>query len=267
MSTLPRAWEASTAVTMTEQTITVPDGDIPAKLFRPEGGTGAGIVLVQEIFGISNYILQRAADLADKGWTVLVPNLYWRIGGDVLQGDEPDAMPRAMDLLGRNPWDETVADIRACVAALRTHEEVGGRVALMGFCYGGGLAYAASSFDPSTSPEPVEGRPDALVAYYGSALPDLVDNIPVVDVPSLHHFGEADEYIPFSTVQHIHEVVTRGKDVEFSSWPGAGHAFDNPLPIFHHAQASEDAWRETYVWLLEHHPDDIDRVPASRTLG
>ncbi|MDN5562747.1 MULTISPECIES: dienelactone hydrolase family protein [Luteococcus] len=261
MSTLPRAWEATTAVTMTDENIEVPDGTIPAKLFRPEGGTGAGIVLVQEIFGISNYILQRAADLADKGWTVLVPNLYWRIGGDVLQGDEPDAMPRAMDLLGRNPWDDTVADIRACIASLRADEKVGGRVALLGFCHGGGLAYAASS--------DVEGDecPDALVSYYGSALPDLVDKIPVVDVPSLHHFGEADEYIPFSTVQHIHEVVTRGKDVEFSSWPGAGHAFDNPLPIFHHAQASEDAWRETYVWLLEHHPDEIDRVPASRTLG
>ncbi|MEL4504539.1 dienelactone hydrolase family protein [Luteococcus sp. H138] len=266
MSILPRAWEATTGVTMTETSIDVADGRIPARIFHPEGGTGAGIVLVQEIFGVSNYLLQRAADLADKGWTVLVPNLYWRIGGDVLQGDEPDAMPHAMDLLGRNPWDETVADIRACVAALRDRPEVGGgteaggRVALLGFCYGGGLAYAACS--------DVEGasRADALVSYYGSALPDLVNSIPVVQVPSLHHFGEADEYVPFATVQQIHQVVTQGADVEFSSWPGAGHAFDNPLPIFHHAQASEDAWRETYVWLLEHHPDEIDRVPASRTL-
>lgn len=260
MSTLPRAWKATTGVTMDEITVDVPDGQIPAKLFCPEGGTGAGIVLVQEVFGVSNYILQRAADLADRGWTVLVPNLYWRIGGDVLQGDEPDAMPRAMDLLGRNPWDETVADIRACVAALRTRPEAGGRVALMGFCYGGGLAYAACAGIEGP------GLADALVSYYGSALPDLVDSLPVVQVPSLHHFGEADEYVPFEKVQHIHEVVTQGTDVEFASWPGAGHAFDNPLDMFHHAQASEDAWNETYVWLLEHHPDEIDRKPASRTL-
>ncbi|GAA1398569.1 dienelactone hydrolase family protein [Luteococcus peritonei] len=257
---VPRAWQAATGVTMTETTVEVADGQVPAKLFRPEGGTGAGIVLVQEIFGVSRYIQQRAADLADLGWTVLVPNLYWRIGGAVVEDDDPAMMPHAMELLQANPWDETVADIRACVQSLRERPETGGRVALLGFCYGGGLAYAAASGVEA----PV--APDALVCYYGSALPDLVDTIPVVQVPSLHHFGEADSYVPFATVQHIREVVTRGADVEFSSWPGADHAFDNSLPIFHNQAASEDAWRETCVWLLEHHPDEIDRVPASRTL-
>ncbi|MEL4357984.1 MULTISPECIES: dienelactone hydrolase family protein [unclassified Luteococcus] len=248
MNILPRTWESRSKVTMRKVKVEVADGRIPGKLFLPESGTGAGMVLVQEIFGVSDYLLQRAADLADEGWTVLVPNLYWRIGGDVLQGDEPDAMPRAMDLLGRNPWDETVADIRDCVAWLRLRPETGGRVGLIGFCYGGGLAYAACSGATGA------GCADALVSYYGSALPDLVDQIPVVQVPSLHHFGEADEYVPFATVQHIHQVVTQGADVEFCSWPGAGHAFDNPLPIFHHQMSSEDAWRTTLVWLYEHFP-------------
>lgn len=260
MNDLPRAWQARTGVTMTETTVEVADGAIPAKLFRPEHGTGAGIVLVQEIFGITNYLHQRAADLADEGWTVLLPNLYWRVGGTVITEDDPAALPHAMELMQANPWDETVGDIRDCVAHLRQLPETGSRVALMGFCYGGGLAYAAASG--------VEGdqRPDALVSYYGSALPQIVDTIPVVTVPSLHHFGEADEYIPFAEAQRIAGVIGQGSDVEFSSWPGAGHAFDNPLPMFHHKQASEDAWNETYVWLLEHHPDEIDRKPASRTL-
>lgn len=253
MSTLPRRWQARTAVTMREVGVDVPDGTIPARIFHPESGTGAGIVLVQEIFGVSDYILQRAADLADLGWTVLVPNLYWRIGGAVVTDEDPAMMPHALEMSQANPWDETVADIRACVKALRTHEETGGRVALMGFCYGGGLAYAAAS--GVQAPE----APDALVSYYGSALPELVDRIPVVQVPSLHHFGEADSYIPFKQVQHILEVVGQGTDVEFSTWPGADHAFDNTLPIFHNEMASEDAWRETWVWLLEHHPDEVTR--------
>ncbi len=251
MGVVPRMWEAKTGVTMTEVTVEVPDGQIPAKLFHPEGGQGAGIVLVQEIFGVTPYILQRAADLADLGWTVLVPNLYWRVGGAAITEDDPAMMPHAMELMEANPWDATVADIRACVKALRTHPETEGRVATLGFCYGGGLAYAAAS--GVEAPE----APDALVSYYGSALPALVDEIPVVMVPSLHHFGEADEYVPFAQVQHIREVVTQGTDVEFSSWPGAGHAFDNPLQMFHAAMASEDAWRETWVWLLEHHPDEV----------
>lgn len=248
MSIVPRAWQAKTNVTMTEQTIEVADGAIPAKLFLPELGHGAGIVVVHEIFGVSNYILQRAADLADEGWTVLVPNLYWRIGGGVVGDDEPDALPRAMEMMGANPWDDTVADIRACVAALRTHTETGGRVGLMGFCYGGGLAYAASSGAEG------DERPDALVSYYGSALPQLVDTIPVVDVPSLHHFGEKDAYIPFAQARHIAEVVTTGDNAEFCSWPGAGHAFDNPNPLFHHQVSSEGAWETTLTWLYEHHP-------------
>lgn len=250
---VPRAWQASTGVTMSETTVEAADGAIPAKLFRPEGGTGAGIVLVQEIFGVTGYIQQRAADLADLGWTVLVPNLYWRVGGAMITDDDPAMMPHALELMQANPWQETVADIRACVEQLRELPGTGGRAALLGFCYGGGLAYAASS-----GVEPPQA-PDALVSYYGSALPDLVDRVPVVEVPSLHHFGEADEFVPFATVQHIREVVTRGRDVEFSSWPGAGHAFDNPLPMFHHQMASQDAWRETWVWLLEHHPDEITR--------
>lgn len=246
-SIVPRNWQSSTGVLMSEPVVKVADGQVPCKLFTPEAGHGAGIVLVQEIFGVSNYIQQRAADLADEGWTVLVPNLYWRIGGHVVADDDPAALPHAMELLAANPWDETVADIRACVEQFRRWPETGGRVALMGFCYGGGLAYAAAS--GVEAPQ----APDALVSYYGSALPDLVDRLPVVTVPSLHHFGEQDSYIPFGTVEHIREVVGRG-DVEFCSYPGAGHAFDNPLPMFHHKMASEDAWRNTLVWLYEHFP-------------
>ncbi|WP_394277145.1 dienelactone hydrolase family protein [Luteococcus sp.] len=259
MGIVPRAWESKTAVTMETGHVAVADGQVPVRIFRPEAGTGAGIVLVQEIFGVSDYIQQRAADLADEGWTVMVPNLYWRIGAHVVTDDDPAMMPHAMELMQANPWDETVADIRACVADLRARPECGGRVALVGFCYGGGLAYAACSG--------IEGPElaDALVCYYGSTLPQLVEQVPVVRVPSLHHFGEADEYIPFAEAQRIAGVIGGGgTDVEFSSWPGAGHAFDNPMQIFHHQQASEDAWRETWVWLLEHHPDEIDRMPAPR---
>lgn len=248
MSIVPRAWQSKTAVTMTEQKVQVADGEVPAKLFVPESGHGGGIVIVQEIFGVSNYIQQRAADLADEGWTVLVPNLYWRVGGAVVSDDDPDALPKAMELMSANPWDETVSDIRACIAALRSHAETGGRVAVMGFCYGGGLAYAAASGAQGAE------LPDALVSYYGSALPQLVDTVPVVDVCSLHHFGEKDAYIPFDQVRHIAEVVTTGQDCEFCSWPGAGHAFDNPNPLFHHAVSSEGAWETTLTWLYEHFP-------------
>ena len=118
---------------------------------------------------------------------------------------------------------------------------------MLGFCFGGGLAFAVAAR--------AEAKPDVLVSYYGSALPDLLALAPQVTVPSLHHFGEADAYIPLDTVREIERAVTATNDaVTFETYAGAGHAFDNPSPMFHHAEASQAAWATTTAWLAEHLP-------------
>ena len=228
--------------------IATPLGPMPSHLFVPEAGRGAGIVLVHEIFGVSNYVLQRAEDLRALGYAVLVPNVYWRIGGEAVPDEAPDLLERGMALMQRVDWAGAVDDVRAAVRQLRDEDVSTGRVALFGFCFGGGLAYAAAS--GATGAE----APDALVSYYGSALPMLVDSSPVVTAPSLHHFGDADTYIAPEVVAHIREVVTSVPGVQLRMYPGAGHAFDNPIPMFHHAQASKDAWQATEQWLADNYP-------------
>ncbi len=232
--------------------VTTGRGDVPTTVVRPPSGSGAGLVLVQEIFGVSGYIRRRAADLAALGYTVAVPNLYWRhgvaTGGDVVADDDPDALGRGMALMQATDWDQAVAEVRATVAALRGHPATGGRVGAIGFCYGGGLAYAAAA---SGSGDDV---PDVLVSYYGSALPMIVDALPVPRIPQLHHFGDADAYIPPEVARHVGEVLDAGPDTQVHVWPGAGHAFDNTLPMFHHPEASRDAWRVTTEWLAGHLP-------------
>lgn len=220
-------------------------GSIPAALYRPEGEPGPVLVAVQEIFGRSDYLRSRCADLAALGYTVVLPQLYWRVGADAVAESEPDALERGIALSQQTNWDDAVADVQDCVAWAR--EQGDGRVGLIGFCYGGGLAYAALSTGSG------EAKADALVSYYGSALPNLVDALEVVRAPSLHHFGDADAFIPAEQVAHIREVVESG-GADFHLWPGAGHAFDNPAPAFHHAEASEQAWRTTVAWLAEHFP-------------
>ncbi len=232
--------------------VTVPDGPVPTDLVLPEGGAGPGLVLVQEIFGVSTYIRARAADLAALGYTVAVTHLYWRHaaepGGDVVADDDPEALQRGMALMQATDWDDAVATVRAAVAALRRRPGTGGRVGVLGFCYGGGLAYTAAA--TAEGPE----KPDVVVSYYGSALPGVVDALPVPAVPQLHHFGDADAYLPIDVVRHIDEVVCTGPDTRVDVWPGAGHAFDNPLPMFHHETASRGAWRVTAEWLGAHLP-------------
>lgn len=218
--------------------IPVDGGILPVHVWLPPSGSGPGIVLVQEIFGISPYIRDRAADLAAEGYVVHVPDLYWRLGEPPLDETAPDVLAQAMARVQRLPWEHAVADTAAALHHLRDAPEASGRVALLGFCYGGGVAFAVAAAEPV----------DALVSYYGSALPMLLDLAPSVTAPSLHHFGEADSYIPAETVARIREAVA-GDAVEFYTYPGADHAFDNTRPEFHHAEASALAWQRTLAFL------------------
>lgn len=244
-----------------EHTVPTARGPLPARLWLPRGAQGRvpGLVVLQEIFGLSDYVQQRCSDLADLGYAVLAPQLYARLDPPVAavaeQGRDPQEMlTEAMGLMQRLDWDQAVQDVRA------TMTELGGlgpvdedAVGLVGFCFGGGLAFdvAARSLD---------GRPPAvLVSFYGSALPQLLDRADQVDCPSLHVFGTADDYLPMDQVERIREAVTAGgtrDQVQVELHEGAGHAFDNPHPLFHHPEASAAAWRQTEQFLARELPVD-----------
>ncbi len=100
-------------MTHTQLTVPTPDGEMPAHLWLPESGSGPGIVLLQEIFGVSRYIEQRGQDLADLGYVVLAPEIFWRLG--VSKVDEgPEAMDTAFGLLQQVDWPAAVADGVTC---------------------------------------------------------------------------------------------------------------------------------------------------------
>lgn len=237
---------------MSEHTvIPTDDGGMPAHLFLPPGGKGPGIALMQEIFGVSSYIKRRARRLADLGYVVLVPEIYWRLGqGATAPIEGPDALREGVARSSEVDWDAAVGDGEATIRALRARHDVTGGVGLVGFCFGGGLAFAvAASLEAQGNGQPV----DALVSYYGSALPGLVDHARVT-APSLHHFGLADDFIPVATVRHIEEVLTRQSGTIFRTQEGANHAFDNDDQQWFHPQASGAAWSVTAEFLAEHLP-------------
>jgi carboxymethylenebutenolidase len=215
--------------------VSTADGDLPARLWVPESGTGPGLLLLQEIFGVSDYIRQRGADLAAAGYVVLAPELYWR-----LDAGDPDGVEEAMALAGRLDGETTLADALAALQHLRGRDEVRGGTGVIGFCFGGGVAFSVAAADD----------PDALVSYYGSSIPGHLDLAPSVTAPSLHHFGLADSYIDQAAVERVRAAVTAGTNpVEFETYPGADHAFDNPDFVFHHPEASALAWERTLAFL------------------
>jgi carboxymethylenebutenolidase len=225
--------------------IETPAGGMPAHLWLPAAGSGPGLVLVQEIFGVSPYIRQRAADLASLGYVVCAPEVYWRLDHAEVDETRDDVLAQAMALVQQVDWATAVADVAAAFVQLRARAEVTSGCGLIGFCFGGGLAFNVAAVE----------QPDVLVSYYGSALGGLTHLADQVSAPSLHHFGDADAFIPPETREQIRLAVTAA-GAEFETYAGANHAFDNPNPAFYQAEASTAAWTATTRFLNRHLPTD-----------
>ncbi len=233
-----------------DEAVTIPTeaGGMPAHLFLPPSGRGPGIVVLQEIFGVSGYVLRRAAQLAELGYVVVAPEIFWRLGvTSPIEGE--NALQEGVALVQRLDWQAAVADATATVEWLRGRDEVGGGVGVVGFCFGGGLGFNVAAHLEAEGMAPL----DALVSYYGSALPGLHDTM-TVTAPSLHHFGLADSYIDADTVRRIEASVTQQPDTVVETYPGADHAFDNDDMPWHDAGASALAWARTEDFVREHLP-------------
>lgn len=229
---------------------------MPAQVWLPPKGTGPGILVLHEIFGVSDYIARRCSDLAALGYVVCAPEIFWRLGVRDLPEEGDDALRDAVALAMRVDWPRAMSDCVSSLQHLRGMIEVTGEVGVLGFCFGGGLAFAVAA----------DADPDVLVCYYGSALPTLLDRAGDIAAPSLHHFGLADTYLPKETVRTIEAAVTAVPGARFETYPGAGHAFDNPSPRFHHPEASRAAWGVTTRFLAEVlHPErPADGQPATQ---
>ncbi|WP_432950354.1 dienelactone hydrolase family protein [Kribbella sp. CA-253562] len=213
-------------------------GLMPVHVWESPSGAGPGLLLLQEIFGVSDYIQERGAQFAALGYHVVAPEIFWRLDDVDLDPDAPDLLDRALAVVARLDWNLAVSDAVAALEYLRGRDTP---VGVIGFCFGGGLAFNVAAVS----------SPDVLVSYYGSALPDLLELAPKVDAASLHHFGDVDEYLPPDTVD---QIVPALGDAEVHRYPGAGHAFDNPMPAFHDAEASALAWQRTTAFLSRHLP-------------
>jgi carboxymethylenebutenolidase len=229
----------------THERVTVPTdaGDMPALLWRPASGRGPGLLLLQEIFGVSAYVQRRGADLAEAGYVVLAPELYWRQDAEPIDESAPGAIETAMGRAQQLDWDTAVADAVAAYGELAGRAD--GPCGVIGFCLGGGLAFNVAAVED----------PAVLVSYYGSGLPGLLHLAPQVTAPSLHHFGTADSYLDTGTVAAIEAAVATGASrLEFERYEGADHAFDNDDLALHHPEASALAWSRTLRFLARELP-------------
>ena len=166
--------------------LTAADGvTIDAYRADPAGKPKGGIVVLQEIFGVNAHIRRVADGFAAAGYLVIAPALFDRAKPGVELGYTPEDIPAGVALVGEVGHDKTMLDVAAAVKAAAE----GGKVGVVGYCWGGSLAYAAACSIDGVA---------AAVGYYGGTIAKSLDRKP--KVPTILHFGEKDAHMPMSDV-------------------------------------------------------------------
>ena len=218
-----------------------PDGSFQAYLAVPHVGKGPAIVLLQEIFGVNEHIRSVAEQYAADGYVVLVPDLFWREGAHIELGYDGDGWKRAVELMQLTDNEHAVADVAATVKALRARPEVDGKIASIGYCFGGRLSFQSAA----------AGLVDTAIAYYGGGIQNKLELADQIKVPVLMHFGGQDSHIPPEAVQKIAERFEDREEVEIHIYPHAEHGFNCSHRDSYNQRAAAQAHGNSLVFLSE----------------
>lgn len=196
---------------------------------RPEGDRRGGVVLVQEIFGVTEHIRDMADDYAADGYEVLSPALFDREHpGFEASYTGPD-FERAIELARKlHPFEQSLKDVQTCIDALRD----AGPVFVVGYCYGGSVAWAAATR--------LEGVA-AASAYYGSMVPAMAEEA-APRVPVIAHFGRHDHGIP---MEGVDKVIAKDFPLAEVFVYEAGHGFNSDRRKDYHEPSADLAKERT----------------------
>jgi carboxymethylenebutenolidase len=204
---------------MAEITIAATDGtgSFFAYVAEPARRPAGAVVVIQEIFGVSDSIKAIADQVADQGFIAVAPDLFWRLEPRVNLSDRTQAeWDKAFALLNAFDQEKGVADLEATLAAARRLPGCNGRAGTMGFCLGGRMAAMMAM------------RPDAdcNVSYYGVGLEGLfAEGSGSVTRPFLAHIAELDKFVPKAAQGTVLAALAPNPVVEAHVYPGVDHAF------------------------------------------
>ena len=230
-----------------EITVQAPDG-VALKAYRaqPAGkGPFPSVLVVQEIFGVHEYIRDVCRRLARQGYQAIAPNLYQR------QGD-PAGIESVADILAKVvskvPDAQVLADLDATAAWAAANGGDPARLGITGFCWGGRITWLYAAHNPKLK---------AGVAWYGrltgvaSAMTPVhpIDVVAKINAPVLGLYGAKDQGIPVSDVEDMKaDLAKAGKRAEFVVYPESGHAFHADYRPSYRAEDAADGWRQLLAW-------------------
>jgi carboxymethylenebutenolidase len=180
--------------------------EFSAYLAKPQGEPRGAVVVVQEIFGVNSHIRRVAEQYAAEGYLAIAPAMFDRQVKGVEMGYDPASIQQGIAYMVKADTAGVIADVNAAIDAVRH----AGRVGIVGYCWGGRVAYLAACHTDIA----------AGVAYYGGGLPQLLGETP--RSPMMFHFGERDSHIPLTDVDAVRQAYPQGT---YHLYP-AGHGFN-----------------------------------------
>jgi carboxymethylenebutenolidase len=207
-------------------------GTATGYLATPEGGSGPGVIVVQEWWGLDSGIKEMADRLAAAGFVALAPDLYH---GELAGHTEMDKAGALMQAL---PADRAARDMSGAVDFLADHESTtGDGIGVMGFCMGGMLTFVLASLRPD--------RIKAAVPFYGFPQGDGAPDFSQISAAIQGHMAEHDDFFPPDAARALEaHLRALGKDATLTVHPGSGHAFMAP----HNALGTQDQALYDEIW-------------------
>jgi carboxymethylenebutenolidase len=213
-------------------------GTATGYLAEPDGDNAPGIVVLQEWWGVDEYMREICDRFAAEGYVALAPDLFH--GETTDQPDEAQQKMMALNIA------EAEKEMRGAVDFVAEHPKCNGQIGAVGFCLGGGLAiWAATAND----------KVGAAVTYYYVMPHGKPDFEKLAGTPVMGHFGTADDYISRDDAEALAtEMSDAGADVQFHYYEGAGHAFagEHNRIGTHDPEHAKAAWDRTLEFFGKH---------------
>ena len=200
---------------------------------EPSGTPHGAVVIAPEIFGINSHIRGVADSFADEGFVAIAPALFDRVRRDFETGYSPADIETGRALMQKGGMDQAIMDVTAAVE----HASAAGKVGIVGYCWGGTVAWVAAARVPGLA---------CAVPYYGGGIANYVDARP--QCPVMFHFGEQDTH---PTPEQARAVAAAHPSAQAYFYP-AGHGFNCDQRGSYNVQSSLLARQRTLGFLREH---------------
>ena len=217
-------------------------GEFDAYLALPASGYGPGIVVLQEIFGVNQFLRGIADWYAARGFVAICPDLFWRQEPGIELTDQSEAeWQKAFQLYQGLDVDKAIDDAAASLEFLRQHPACNGRAGAVGFCLGGNLAWLLS----------VRYKPDCAVGYYGVGIEKTLSEVNGLANPLMLHIAGRDDHCPPEAQKQIHATLDENPLVTIYDYPNSEHAFSRPGKHYD-AAAAELAHLRSLEFFVRH---------------